>query len=43
VILDVTGFFVRNFVQVNPANLGAAVSSASRAQRVMQARTHFKA
>jgi hypothetical protein len=43
VILDVTGFFVRDFAQVNPANLGAAVRSASRAQRVMQARAHFKA
>jgi len=45
VILDVTGFFVADFAQVNPTHLGSTMRSASttRAQRVMQARAHFKA
>jgi hypothetical protein len=45
VILDVTGFFVGDLAQINPANLAAAVrsSSATRAQNIMRARAHFKA
>ena len=45
VILDVTGFFVREFVQITQANLLAAMRSPStaRAQSIMQARARFKA
>jgi hypothetical protein len=37
VILDVTGFTVREFSQVNPAFLAAAMSGSARAQRLRQA------
>jgi hypothetical protein len=45
VILDVTGFFVREFLQINQANLGSAMrpTSTAQAQRAMRAGAHFKA